>query len=75
MPLDVHRQPHLRVPRGDTLIGIEAAAHFQHLRGSLGVPTVLVLTRPLHPHGPAHGLRQQERVGRRVVTTVRAVGA
>ena len=47
----------------------------QQLRRCLRIPAVLVLARPLDAHRPADRLRQQRRVGGRVVVAVHPVAA
>ncbi len=70
-----HGEPRLRLPRRDLTVAVHGRAQLQKLGGALGVETVLLLPRPLHAYGPSGGLGEQGRLGCRVVSAVRAVGA
>ena len=56
-------------------IGLQAATHLHPLRGALGLPQMLLLTRQLDAHRRAHGLGQQGGIGCHVVGAVAAIAA
>ncbi len=56
-------------------VRVEAARYIHQLRRALGLPQVFLLAGQLHAHRPAHGLRQQRRIGGHVVGAVAAVTA
>ena len=60
---------------GQPAAGVEAGAQIEQLLRPLRIPAVLVLPRPLHADRAAERLRQQQRVGRRMVGAVGAVRA
>ena len=69
----LRRQPHVRVPADDRAGVVDGAVNVDQLLRSFRIPAGLVLPRPLHAHGCADRLRDQHRVGGRMIAAVGAV--
>ena len=68
--------PHVSAfPREQFARLVQAAAEFEKVRRTFGVPGVLVVAHPLQAYGLAHGARKQHRVMGGIEGSVGAIGA
>src|SRR6202023_903836 len=61
------KTPIHEIPTGDFALRVHTGPHGDQLSRTFGLPTVLVLTHPLHAYRLSHGARQQGRILRRIV--------